>query len=83
VRSSPPPPRRWLHYGAVLAIDQRLSAAWTPTAPQPPTFLAGSIAASPAVPRIFTGRSRLGEADGAYLCVIWVMSVLVRGPCGL
>jgi 16S rRNA C967 or C1407 C5-methylase (RsmB/RsmF family) len=27
----------------VLAIHQRPSAAWTPTAPQPPPFLAGTL----------------------------------------
>ena len=38
---------------------------WPPLPPVEPT---GPITRSPAVPRIFTGKSRLGEADGDYMC---------------
>jgi hypothetical protein len=36
--------------------------------PLPPPESTGPISNTPAVPRIFTGKSRLGEADGCYLC---------------
>ena len=38
---------------------------WPPAAPAENT---GPIGTTPKVPRIFTGKSRLGEADGGYLC---------------
>lgn len=36
--------------------------------PLQPTQSRGLIVSPPPVPRIFTGKSRLGEADGCYLC---------------
>ena len=36
--------------------------------PAPVVDKTGAISTTPAVPRIFTGKSRMGEADGAYLC---------------
>jgi hypothetical protein len=36
--------------------------------PLPPAESVGMVTSTPAVPRIFTGKSRLGEADGGYLC---------------